>query len=47
MTLLDWFRHLARYNRVCNERLYGACSALDDLEYRKTREVSFGSITLC
>lgn len=44
MTLLEWFRQLARYNRVANERLYGACSNLDDAEYRKTRAVSFGSI---
>lgn len=44
MSLIEWFRQLARYNRVANERLYTACAALEDAEYRKTRAVSFGSI---
>lgn len=44
MSLLWWFRELARYNRIANERLYAACSALDDAEYRKSRQVSLGSI---
>lgn len=44
MTLLNWYQYLARYNRVSNERLYGACAGLDDGEYRKSRKVSFGSI---
>ena len=35
---------LARYNRVANERLYARCAQLDDAEYRKRRDGSFGSI---
>ncbi len=35
---------LARYNRLANERLYAACAQLEDAEYRKPREGSFGSI---
>jgi uncharacterized damage-inducible protein DinB len=42
--MLSWFRRLARYNRIANERLYEACASLDDTEYRRAREVSFGSI---
>src|SRR6478672_1415920 len=38
------FRMLARYNRVANERLYAVCGELDDLEYRKARAGSLGSI---
>jgi uncharacterized damage-inducible protein DinB len=44
MDLLSWFRHLARYNRIANQRLYDACGRLSDGEYRKERIVSFGSI---
>ena len=44
MDLLDYFRLLARYNRVANDRLYEACSTLDDTEYRQQRLGSFGSI---
>lgn len=44
MDLASHFRALARYNRIANERLYLACSLLDDAEYRKPRQVSFGSI---
>lgn len=44
MDLLHWFRQLARYNRIANERLYAACSVLSDSEYRRPRIVSFGSI---
>lgn len=44
MELLQWFRQLARYNRIANERLYAACSVLSDSEYRRARIVSFGSI---
>jgi uncharacterized damage-inducible protein DinB len=40
----DHFRMLARYNRIANERIYEACSRLDDAEYRKARAGSFGSI---
>jgi uncharacterized damage-inducible protein DinB len=42
--MLDAFRIFARYNRVANERLYGACSQLDSVEYRRQRAGSFGSI---
>lgn len=35
---------LARYNRIANERLFGKCAELDDLEYRKRRQGSFGNI---
>jgi uncharacterized damage-inducible protein DinB len=44
MDLVGHFRMLARYNRVANERLYYACASLDDLEYRKPRAGSLGSI---
>lgn len=44
MDLLDFFRMLARYNRVANERLYEKCAELNDAEYRKQRQGSFGSI---
>ena len=35
---------LARYNRIANERLYGRCADLDDVEHRKPRRGSPGSI---
>lgn len=35
---------LARYNRIANERLFEKCARLDDAEYRKQRQGSFGSI---
>lgn len=44
MDLPAYFRMLARYNRIANERIYQACAALDDSEYRKPRRGSFGSI---
>lgn len=44
MDMIDWFRSLAHYNRVANERLYEGCAALGDEEYRRPRAVSFGSI---
>src|SRR5262245_58437580 len=44
MDLVTHFRMLARYNRIANERLFMACARLDDAQYRKQREVSFGSI---
>jgi uncharacterized damage-inducible protein DinB len=44
MELLDYFRMLARYNRIANERLYASCAELDDTEYRRQRPGSFGSI---
>jgi uncharacterized damage-inducible protein DinB len=44
MSFTAHFQILARYNRIANERLYTACAQLDDLEYRKARPGSFGSI---
>lgn len=44
MKLLSHFQMLARYNRIANERLFGKCAELDDAEYRKHRQGSFGSI---
>lgn len=44
MDLVSYFRMLARYNRIANERLYAACAELEDSEYRKQRRGSFGSI---
>lgn len=38
------FQTLARYNTIANERLYEACSELDEAEYRKQRQGSFGTI---
>jgi uncharacterized damage-inducible protein DinB len=42
--LPDHFRMLARYNRLANERLYGACAALADGERKRDRKGFFGSI---
>jgi len=44
MDLLGWYRSLALYNRIANERLYEACAGLSDEEYRRDRVVSFRSI---
>jgi uncharacterized damage-inducible protein DinB len=44
MDLIAHFRRLARYNRIANARLYEACAALDDAEYREPRSGSMGSI---
>jgi uncharacterized damage-inducible protein DinB len=44
MDLLDSFRMLARYNCSANARLYELIGQLDEAEYRKPRQVSFGSI---
>lgn len=38
------FETLARYNTWANARLYKACAALRDTEYKKTRASFFGSI---
>jgi uncharacterized damage-inducible protein DinB len=38
------FQMLARYNRIANEKLYEKCAQLDDAEYRKNRQGSFGNI---
>ena len=35
---------MAHYNRIANEKLYGACAQLSDVEYRQARAGSFGSI---
>ncbi|HXP88354.1 MAG TPA: DinB family protein [Bryobacteraceae bacterium] len=44
MDLPDYFRMLARYNRIANERVFERCSLLDEAEYRKERRGSLGSI---
>jgi uncharacterized damage-inducible protein DinB len=44
MDLTGHFQLHARYNRIANERLFEACSRLDDAEYRQRRNGSFGSI---
>jgi uncharacterized damage-inducible protein DinB len=44
MSLGEYFRMLARYNRIANESLYRACANLDPGEYREQRAGSFGSI---
>jgi uncharacterized damage-inducible protein DinB len=44
MDLANHFQMLARYNRIANERLFAACARLDETEYRKPRNGSFGSI---
>ena len=42
--MVAYFRMLARYNRIANERLYEKCAALDPVEYVMERRGSFGSI---
>ena len=42
--LIQHFQTLARYNSIANQRLYDACSSLSDIEYRRERFGSFGSI---
>jgi uncharacterized damage-inducible protein DinB len=37
-------RTFGRYNRWANRRLYDACAALGEAEYRKPRQAFFGSI---
>jgi uncharacterized damage-inducible protein DinB len=44
MDLVSHFQMLATYNRIANERIYEACAALHDEDYRKARAGSFGSI---
>src|ERR1051326_2223098 len=44
MDLLTHFQTLARYNRLANERLFAKSAQLDEVEYRKQRAGSFGSI---
>jgi len=40
----DYFRRLARYNAWANRRLYEACAALSEADYRAARPSFFGSI---
>lgn len=40
----DYFRTLARYNAWANARLYKACLALNEADYRAPRGAFFGSI---
>ena len=42
--LASHFQTMARYNQIVNLRLYEACLALGDAEFRKQRFASFGSI---
>ena len=42
--LVSHFRMLSRYNRLANERLYGACARLSDAERTMNRGAFFGSI---
>jgi uncharacterized damage-inducible protein DinB len=44
MGLRSHFQLLALYNRIANERLFAKCAELDEVEYRKQRAGSFGSI---
>jgi uncharacterized damage-inducible protein DinB len=44
MNLVTHFQMLAGYNRIANERLFAKCAQLDDVEYRKGRVGSFGSV---
>jgi len=42
--LLRHFQMMARYNRLANELLFAKCAELNDAEYRRQRDGSFGSI---
>jgi uncharacterized damage-inducible protein DinB len=42
--MTDYFHMLARYNTMANQRIYEACAQLEEIEYRKQRAGSFGSI---
>jgi len=42
--MVEYFQLLARYNTVANDRVYAACAALDDAQYRRDSAASFGSI---
>ncbi len=44
MSTPSYFQTLARYNQWANERLYAACAALSDADYRAPRQAFFGSI---
>jgi uncharacterized damage-inducible protein DinB len=43
-TLIRHFQNLARYNRLANERLFGACAQLSDAKRKRRRQAFFGSI---
>ena len=40
----DYFATLAGHNRWANRRLFGACAALSDVDYRADRGAFFGSL---
>ena len=40
----EYFRRFAAYNRWANQRLYAACAALPEGEYKASRPAFFGSI---
>jgi uncharacterized damage-inducible protein DinB len=42
--LIESYQRLARYNRLANERLYGACAQLSDLDRKRERPAFFKSI---
>jgi uncharacterized damage-inducible protein DinB len=42
--MLDALRMLARYNTIANDRLYDACSRLENDDYFRERKGSIGSI---
>lgn len=44
LNLFPHFRMLSRYNRLANERLYGACAGLGEVERSLDRGAFFGSI---
>jgi len=44
VNLLETFGLLARYNRLANERLYGACAELGETELKRPRPAFFGNI---
>jgi uncharacterized damage-inducible protein DinB len=41
---LDTFRTMAQYNRWMNERLYGVCAEIPDVERKRDRNAFFASI---
>ena len=43
-TTIEYFRMLARYNALANERLYDACARLSDEERQRPRPAFFKSI---
>lgn len=47
MDLMDYFRMLARYNKIANERLYVRCAELRDAEYRGSGRGRSEAFTRC